>query len=105
MRTELTTQSKELLQSLVMTPEDALKLTVYLDVRFRDFWLGLHPLIQGKIYSQSFSPEMFFSLVDQEFVRFGQGNKFRSMMADNWGKIKLITLEQSLKLKEQEKLK
>lgn len=77
-----------------LTPEDANKLSDFLHVRLRDFWLGMHPIIQAKLYMEANGPEEFFTLVDQEYARFEQGTRFQKPRENSWGKVIPIEYKQ-----------
>lgn len=66
--------------------KDAHKLSNYLPVRLRDFWLTMHPLAQAYIYNQSNSPEEFFVLVDMENARFEKEGKAYNKRDRKWEK-------------------
>lgn len=67
-----------------VTHNNAVKLSEYLPVRLRDFFLAMHPLAQAYLYEQSTSPEEFFILVDMEEQRFNKIGKRYSFSKGGW---------------------
>lgn len=68
----------------VVNKESSRKLSEYLPVRLRDFFLAMHPLAQAYLYEQSTSPEEFFILVDMEEQRFNKIGKRYSFSKGGW---------------------
>ena len=57
---------------------------LYLPVRLRDFYLGLHPIMQCYLYDISTTPEEFFTIVMMEDVRFGNHCRFSNKSDPSW---------------------
>jgi len=55
-----------------LTPEQAQKLSDFLPVNLRDFWLGVSPEVQAYLAKLAHSREEFFTLIQMEAARFQQ---------------------------------